>query len=459
MLKFTAALILVLAVSMILQIDNEKSFSAFASAGPVLSITSPASDTSISTGSHIVTGTASDTGGKIRGVLVMTTSGQFAKATPKSATDWSTWSIPINFTSTGPNTITARAVDDAGNSAHTSIQVMVGTTVITTVPSAPQNLQASGSQSQVSLTWQQATLSSGGTPITNYKIYRSLASSSETLYATVGNVLSYNDMAVTNGQTYYYKVSAVNAVGESKQSNEASASPIPNPTRDKTIISFIRPDLDPTSLANVAQYVKSFSKPTDYVFGGGITGVSCNWAVVATVPGQLMTGGNGNDNSQWQGIKAQHGITTVFFDEEPTLSLADLEAGYKTAHSLGLQFVTTPTYKELIADPTVVTTVAQNSDIFNLQIFPGMTFTGPDAGLTYVQVVQKYELAARQANPNVKVFVQYVSGDHKTNSDMTQQIAAFNSIKSYVDGVFIWYYQSPDPTPYLKQFYQGTGLG
>jgi hypothetical protein len=41
----------------------------------------------------------------------------------------------------------------------------------------------------------------------------------------VGNVLTYNDTAVTNGQTYYYKVSAVNSIGESGPSNEASATP------------------------------------------------------------------------------------------------------------------------------------------------------------------------------------------------------------------------------------------
>src|SRR5436190_1932533 len=91
-------------------------------------------------------------------------------------------------------------------------------------PSAPQNLAATGGNAQVGLTWQ-APASNGGSPITNYKIYRGTASGGETLVATIGNQLSYSDGGLTNGVTYYYKVSAVNNVGEGPPSNEASATP------------------------------------------------------------------------------------------------------------------------------------------------------------------------------------------------------------------------------------------
>jgi len=91
-------------------------------------------------------------------------------------------------------------------------------------PSAPQNLAATGGNAQVTLTWQ-APASDGGSPITNYKIYRGGAPSTETLLTTVGNVLTYTDSAVTNGVTYYYQVSAVNSPGEGAKSNEASATP------------------------------------------------------------------------------------------------------------------------------------------------------------------------------------------------------------------------------------------
>src|SRR5437762_2326137 len=97
-----------------------------------------------------------------------------------------------------------------------------------TPPSAPQNLAATGGNAQVTLTWQ-APASDGGSPITNYKIYRGLAPTTETFLTTVGNVLTYTDRSVTNGVTYYYQVSAVNAAGEGPRSNEASATPSPPP--------------------------------------------------------------------------------------------------------------------------------------------------------------------------------------------------------------------------------------
>jgi hypothetical protein len=39
-------------------------------------------------------------------------------------------------------------------------------------------------------------------------------------------MLSCTDTGLSNGQTYYYKVSAVNSIGEGAQSNEASATPV-----------------------------------------------------------------------------------------------------------------------------------------------------------------------------------------------------------------------------------------
>jgi len=91
-----------------------------------------------------------------------------------------------------------------------------------TVPGAP-TLSASAGNAVVHLTW--TAPSDGGSPITNYKVYRGTTSGGETLLTTLGNVTSFDDTAVTNGTTYFYRVSAQNAVGEGPQSNEVSATP------------------------------------------------------------------------------------------------------------------------------------------------------------------------------------------------------------------------------------------
>ena len=79
----------------------------------------------------------------------------------------------------------------------------------------------------------------GGSAITEYKIYRGTSSGGESYLTSVSVPTTYyKDTTVTNGQTYYYQVSAVNYVGEGEKSNEKSAAPaskqIPTPTPTPT---------------------------------------------------------------------------------------------------------------------------------------------------------------------------------------------------------------------------------
>jgi len=65
-----------------------------------------------------------------------------------------------------------------------------------------------------------------GNAVTQYKIYRGTASGSLTYFETVSRTASsqlYTDSTGTLGQTYYYRVAAVNSIGESSQSAEVSA--------------------------------------------------------------------------------------------------------------------------------------------------------------------------------------------------------------------------------------------
>ena len=63
-----------------------------------------------------------------------------------------------------------------------------------------------------------------GSAITSYKIYRSTTAGAETFLNSTAST-SFNDTGLTTGTTYFYKVSAVNAIGEGPQSVEVAATP------------------------------------------------------------------------------------------------------------------------------------------------------------------------------------------------------------------------------------------
>jgi fibronectin type 3 domain-containing protein len=96
--------------------------------------------------------------------------------------------------------------------------------IVTTVPGAPQSFAAAAGVGQVTLSWK-APASSGGAPVTSYDVYRGPAVGSESLLASGVTTPSYVDAAVTNGSTYYYKVTAVNSVGQGPATADAVAIP------------------------------------------------------------------------------------------------------------------------------------------------------------------------------------------------------------------------------------------
>nr|WP_245946532.1 glycoside hydrolase family 6 protein [Paenibacillus cellulosilyticus] len=101
----------------------------------------------------------------------------------------------------------------------------IPTSTTSTAPAAPASLTATAGNAQVTLSW---SASSGAT---SYNVKR--ATTSGGTYTTVATGVTgttYTNTGLTNGTTYYYVVSAVNSVGESSNSSQASATPVASAT-------------------------------------------------------------------------------------------------------------------------------------------------------------------------------------------------------------------------------------
>ncbi|MGA1819375.1 MAG: fibronectin type III domain-containing protein [Thermoplasmatota archaeon] len=103
---------------------------------------------------------------------------------------------------------------------------------MSTIPTHPRALKAQYGDSRIDLSWIEP-LDAGGPAKVFYNIYRG-----ETplgiAYLTTLEETFYNDTGLTNGVTYYYRVSAENDMGEGGFSNEVYATPgrIPGAPRD-----------------------------------------------------------------------------------------------------------------------------------------------------------------------------------------------------------------------------------
>lgn len=134
-----------------------------------------------------------------------------------------------------------------------------------TVPNAITDLAASFNNPNVDLSW---TLpSDGGSAITSFKVYRDTGSG-YSLYDTItsATATSYQDTNPSLGITNYYKVNAVNSVGEASDSNIASVSAVVPPDPPTGVSTSIT-DTD----TNPLDILVTWSSPTN-IGTGTLTG-------------------------------------------------------------------------------------------------------------------------------------------------------------------------------------------
>jgi len=183
------------------------------------------------------------------------------------------------------------AVNSVGVSAQSNETFATSQLVQATVPSAPTGLTATGGNGTAKLNWT-APASNGGSAITGYDIYRGTSPGGEAATPVASNVAgtSFTDTGLTNGTTYYYKVAAVNAVGISAPSGEASATP----------------------LATVP------AAPTGLVASGGTGQVVLSWTAPSSDGGAGITGYNvyrGTSPGGESGTAIATGVGTTTFTD------------------------------------------------------------------------------------------------------------------------------------------------
>lgn len=106
-------------------------------------------------------------------------------------------------------------------------------------PYSPKDLQVTSGNNYANLSWQEPDYD-GGSEIYGYKIYKGQESGKEEYLKIINTTsLSFIDDDVLNGETYYYYITAINEVGESKYSNEVNATPLGPPTKPIDLVALI----------------------------------------------------------------------------------------------------------------------------------------------------------------------------------------------------------------------------
>jgi fibronectin type 3 domain-containing protein len=260
---------------------GESANSAEASATPTAPASAPASPTNLQAmaGNAQVSlswsGSTSATSYNVK--RSSTSGGPYTKLSSPTATSY----VDIGLTNGTKYFYVVSAVNSSGESANSS-EVSATPTTPASAAAAPANLQATAGNAQVSLTW------SASTGATSYDVKGSTTSGGP--YAQIGtsSTNSYTDFGLTNGTTYYYVVSAVNSVGQSANSAQATATPAAPANPDVTIT------IDPANTHLISPYIYGINfysgiggAPPNLTFdrAGGDRWTAYNWETNASNAG------------------------------------------------------------------------------------------------------------------------------------------------------------------------------
>ncbi len=126
------------------------------------------------------------------------------------------------------------ATDNSSNEGFKSHDIYINTSYgMLTPPSEPRNVVLEQGVNQLTLKWEKP-LSDGGTPIIKYNIYRSTSPNGIFIIWGSTEETEFTDTNTISAFNYYYKVAAVNVIGESNRTDIVSGKPLPPSTSEKS---------------------------------------------------------------------------------------------------------------------------------------------------------------------------------------------------------------------------------
>jgi hypothetical protein len=143
----------------------------------------------------------------------------------------------------------------------------------------PRNVAAAAGDGQVGLSWTADALAA------SYNVYRSVGAGAPVLLAGGVGGTAFTDTNAVNGTQYHYFVRAVNAGGESSDSNEAPATPAAQPP---TIAS-------PAAASSMPAGATSVNLSVLGSDDGGESNLTYTWALQGTPPAAVTISANGTN--------------------------------------------------------------------------------------------------------------------------------------------------------------------
>ena len=158
--------------------------------------------------------------------------------TPSQAQTSVTYTHTIDLTGAdeGPLFVRAIARDAAGNTSDASASApFVEYMVDHTAPAKPSSFYVSAATGYITLGWSQGS----ETDLSYYRLYR--ATAEDGMYSLIADKLSYvsyNDRDISHGNTYFYKLTAVDSAGNESEAAGALSGQLTPDTEAPEIVSF-----------------------------------------------------------------------------------------------------------------------------------------------------------------------------------------------------------------------------